>query len=1222
MTEQAMSRSTSPLARPGTRRLSTLCTELLAGSPRLAEKEAGPRSVDAVYAHLLAGEPKRAVRAIATQPVRPRLAAALRAWAWQLDQNTYPGGLGAELTPPSERPAPSAADDPEARLVELLVRDGPPSLSDPRGLIDNFRGLGRQADAGEIAIRVVTALGQASAEARELGDNGLAWWAALAAADLRRRSGRPDDALDRLAALRDSMIDAGPIALSWLIEGDWRATPDGSPESLGFRLWNPATPSGPAPSAPRASVPATGDLAGAAECYAQAARLAPADSPRLTGALELRLAALAFWGDRPAEYRRHLGRAGERYEWAGDRSGTTLIAAHGVIADLWEGRLADHSQDLGSGWAPPAHGPIAQIRSWARADGSQSWAVGLGRLLQCVGAAWHAQGEQSRCRVALRAALPLLAGNPRLPTRRVRTAVARIDLRQGQVARALVSLERELRGADPDRATPTDPARPADDVPGSALDPNAVGDTIEAITVATHAQLSRVRTAAAGPAADGLERRKEELTTLLARPGMPQVVEVPSPSAGGWRRRLLLGLLTAVADHTNPQQRILQAMVAPIGPLLAVIDAHIALARAEQALRSGSDVATAWYDRALAVARDNPAAPAYLVPLVLAFADRFPQARAELDRVPATMEQDNEILAGLALRCGDHVRAGQAFVRAGTSTADWRSALVAAGIARGRGDESAALDLAMAGIDDFENVIGEVVRDPDRIAACDDPDVPDLFLTAALATVALAERAEFNSARILRMRSFELAERMRALSVPNPHTEPAVDQESETAWRAWRSKSAAWMRSAELVLGTHDPTRLDDRLAAEEHAEGSLLAAEADLERVRPGFFARRRRPPILPTGADIQRSLGAETLVLEYLMLGPDLLIWAVTNDRIRAVPVAISSRKLTRLVRDHHRDCERGRGDGTDLARTLLGPVADEIRGARRLLVVPFGPLNLVPFHALPLDGRPIGLTKVVSFAPLAAPLPGRELDRPVDLRRSLVVGDPAHTATRDGFALSQLPGAWAEAEAIGRLLGTPEHRLLTGERATRAAVVEHLPDVDLLHLATHGLLNEVAPHSSSLALAGSEQLDVADLVGLSVTAKLVVLSGCDTGRGAATLGGDLVGLTRSLLQAGVEQVIVSLWPVDDNVAAVTMDLFYRGLAQRYPPAAALASAQRQVYELSDDDIAGRYESLTGRGGAAPRRRGQIDLPPEFMDDEPLPEPLDGRAERYWAPFILVGT
>lgn len=111
---------------------------------------------------------------------------------------------------------------------------------------------------------------------------------------------------------------------------------------------------------------------------------------------------------------------------------------------------------------------------------------------------------------------------------------------------------------------------------------------------------------------------------------------------------------------------------------------------------------------------------------------------------------------------------------------------------------------------------------------------------------------------------------------------------------------------------------------------------------------------------------------------------------------------------------------------------------------------------------------------------------------------------TTLRDGSAMSQLPGAQAEAKAIGRMLRTPEHRLLTGDRATRAAVLEHLPDVDLLHLATHGVLNEVAPHSSSLALAGSDHVDVADLVGLSVTTKLVVLSGWQVDQSPPEWGG----------------------------------------------------------------------------------------------------------------------
>ncbi len=84
--------------------------------------------------------------------------------------------------------------------------------------------------------------------------------------------------------------------------------------------------------------------------------------------------------------------------------------------------------------------------------------------------------------------------------------------------------------------------------------------------------------------------------------------------------------------------------------------------------------------------------------------------------------------------------------------------------------------------------------------------------------------------------------------------------------------------------------------------------------------------------------------------------------------------------------------------------------------------------------------------------------------------------------------------------------EKRVSTG--AQRAAVI---------HLATHGLVSAVVPTTSSVALAGTDELTVADLMGLAIDADLVVLSACDTGRGETTLGGDVVGLVRGLLAAG---------------------------------------------------------------------------------------------------------
>ena len=61
----------------------------------------------------------------------------------------------------------------------------------------------------------------------------------------------------------------------------------------------------------------------------------------------------------------------------------------------------------------------------------------------------------------------------------------------------------------------------------------------------------------------------------------------------------------------------------------------------------------------------------------------------------------------------------------------------------------------------------------------------------------------------------------------------------------------------------------------------------------------------------------------------------------------------------------------------------------------------------------------------------------------------------------------------------------------------------------------------------MAGRDELTVAELLGVGLDTDLAVLSACDSGRGDITATGDVVGLARGLLAAGVRRVVVSLWP-----------------------------------------------------------------------------------------------
>ena len=245
---------------------------------------------------------------------------------------------------------------------------------------------------------------------------------------------------------------------------------------------------------------------------------------------------------------------------------------------------------------------------------------------------------------------------------------------------------------------------------------------------------------------------------------------------------------------------------------------------------------------------------------------------------------------------------------------------------------------------------------------------------------------------------------------------------------------------------------------------------------------------------------------------------------------------------------------------------------------------------------------------------------IDSTFAFERCTVVGDPAFDpAFRP--RLRRLPGAEIEAKVVARLLGTDD--VLTGPDATEDDVRSVLSDRDVVHLATHGWLDELAPQGSSLVMAGRDELTVAELIRVQMRAPLAVLSACDTGRGTATLGGDVVGLTRSLLASGVRRAVVSLWPVDDSTACVTMACFYERLVAGDPPAAALASAQQTIHGLDHAALRARYTELAGieplRGLG--HRRGEIE-DRDLHSDEVIRPPLGGDAERHWAPFILVGA
>jgi CHAT domain-containing protein/Flp pilus assembly protein TadD len=249
-------------------------------------------------------------------------------------------------------------------------------------------------------------------------------------------------------------------------------------------------------------------------------------------------------------------------------------------------------------------------------------------------------------------------------------------------------------------------------------------------------------------------------------------------------------------------------------------------------------------------------------------------------------------------------------------------------------------------------------------------------------------------------------------------------------------------------------------------------------------------------------------------------------------------------------------------NLHQALIAPIAAELPRDpdQQIIFLPQGDLFLVPFPALQdTRGNSLITQHTLSTAPSIQTLHfTRERSKFTKTNgHNLVVGNPTMPFFQS-IQLPDLPGAKSEAIAIGTLLNTTP---LLGNQATKSEVLAQMQNASIIHLATHGLLSPThgdIPGAIALAPSGQDDgfLSAREIFDLKLTANLAVLSACDTGRGDITSDG-VIGLSRSLIAAGVPSVIVSLWAVNDKSTSVLMSEFYRNLKINPNKAQALRQA-----------------------------------------------------------------
>jgi CHAT domain-containing protein len=433
--------------------------------------------------------------------------------------------------------------------------------------------------------------------------------------------------------------------------------------------------------------------------------------------------------------------------------------------------------------------------------------------------------------------------------------------------------------------------------------------------------------------------------------------------------------------------------------------------------------------------------------------------------------------------------------------------------------------------------------------------------------------------------AFEVSERLRARELLDGLARGRV------GWSGG-ADSALIRREQDLRLAITELTgHLDDANGAQVHMRGpdpqplapaaareALAHAESAYSELLSTLRARQPGYASMVTGhtatwRDVAAGLPPSSALLEYLVADSSATLFVVASGVVHAVDLDTDRSSLAALV-DFARGALGSAGLAVDpsaraslqrLHHLLIEPAesAGFLNGVQLLTIVPHGELHYLPFSALLSRGphaRYLVERYDLTYAPSASVwlALSRRPARP-----------PARRVLAFAPATARLPGSREEIDALRRLFG-PQATVLEGAEATKRALRQGAANHDILHFATYGVLNRRNPLFSYVELAADSaedgRLETHDIYGLTVGARLVVLSACQTAVGSGKLadvppGDDWVRLTEAFLAAGASRVAGTLWPVEDRATADLMAWFYEGLIGGQLEAEALSSAQRRA-------------------------------------------------------------
>ena len=418
------------------------------------------------------------------------------------------------------------------------------------------------------------------------------------------------------------------------------------------------------------------------------------------------------------------------------------------------------------------------------------------------------------------------------------------------------------------------------------------------------------------------------------------------------------------------------------------------------------------------------------------------------------------------------------------------------------------------------------------------------------------------------------------LTYADAATNEAVLKEKEL-----RSKEASYEK--ELLEEKSKPENLQHKEKIGKLEEMRSIAASQykayvkDLKARYPNLQAFKTVDP--DEFMEQRRRIPADVAVISYLTTEKEISVFVVMKDTIFIKDIPIDRKRLEDKISAFYKlnartsltSAEERRGGkvGVDKAKAtavnenridlaaelyeiLVGPVMPAISNKARVALVPSGFLSFIPFDALvnkKTNGAPVyfGAEKQLFYANKISTLTngGEQMGE----MKMIAVGN----------ADKSLKYAESEVNLLHSKFTTSIKYVR--EQATRKNVLGKRGEYNVLHLATHGILDYTNANNSYLVLASDPstgddgKLTIAQIQEMTDIDqfRLITLSACETAVFREIAEGWPISTASAFIEMGVSTVIATLWQVDDKATSLLMEKFYDNI-KTMDKVAALQNAQ----------------------------------------------------------------